>query len=501
MKKIAALLLSACVAASAWTAPAQAVEVKASGMMNILFEGTQNVQAGNQFRSYNDGGSHQKHFGAVQRLWITLDFIASENISARYQLEVGTFTWGGPASGEVYAIGSGNSNGALGGALGSRAPNLATRQAYLEWMIPNTDARVTFGLQPMALPSYAFISPILDNQGTGIVLNVPVNENFTVDATWLAAFSDTRRGTPILKSSENTHDTMNMGSLAVTARYDGFKVTPWAALGQMGRDVTRVDGRYNTVNLNSGMLPVTGYTMAKKPSDSTFWFAGFGMELTQYDPFRLAFDFYYSSSRTRYQESNRSGWYAALSAEYKTQYGVPTFKAWYSTGDDDNAKNGSERALSIKGGFTPGASVFFNTFRTSIADTVNRGDASGMWGVSAQWNGLSLLPKLSHSMRLTYVRGTNSPDMAPFAVASQLAAQRGNMRAVGGPTYYMTSKDSLLELDIDSDYMIYRNLFAKLELSYVWQNFNGDVWKAMNAGRPADFSNAWRAALGMTYIF
>ena len=77
------LLLAA--ALSAGAAPsAHAVEVKASGVMEILFESAHNIASANRFQDYDDNGSHQKHFSAVQKLKLSLVFVLSESLSARY---------------------------------------------------------------------------------------------------------------------------------------------------------------------------------------------------------------------------------------------------------------------------------------------------------------------------------------------------------------------------------------------------------------------------------
>lgn len=84
--------------------------------------------------------------------------------------------------------------------------------------------------------------------------------------------------------------------------------------------------------------------------NSTGWWGGLGGELTMFDPFRFAFDAGYSTLDTDYSALDRSGWLLGLSMSYKTAWGVPTLKFWYTSGDDGNVKNGSERPL-ITGDF------------------------------------------------------------------------------------------------------------------------------------------------------
>ena len=142
MKKLVTLLLAAGLVFSAANS-ASAVEVKTSGTMDFAFDWTQNI--GTNFQDYDDAGINQKHFGAVQRFRLGLEFVMSENLSATYQAQVGTFTWGGPATGN-------NSEG-NGGVLGSRSANIVTKFAYLDWVVPGTDLKVRMGMQPWFWPS------------------------------------------------------------------------------------------------------------------------------------------------------------------------------------------------------------------------------------------------------------------------------------------------------------------------------------------------------------
>ena len=45
----------------------------------------------------------------------------------------------------------------------------------------------------------------------------------------------------------------------------------------------------------------------------------------------------------RTMQMKRQGWYAGARLDYKADWGVPGFIAWYGSGDDDNPYNGSER--------------------------------------------------------------------------------------------------------------------------------------------------------------
>lgn len=89
-----------------------------------------------------------------------------------------------------------------------------------------------------------------------------------------------------------------------------------------------------------------GATNPANAYGTAFW-AGLTGEITAADPFRLAWSVNYGTFDSGEEALNRSGWYASLLAEYKLDWGTPGIYAWYSSGDDDDPTNGSERLPSF----------------------------------------------------------------------------------------------------------------------------------------------------------
>lgn len=478
---------------------ARAVEVKASGSMDLLLETSHNLHTGNLFQDSADNGSPQKHSAVLQRFILGLDFLISENLRARYAAQAGAFTWGGPAGGTLYSVGAGNGAESTGGALGSRAANVVTREAYLDWRLPDAKTSIRLGQQWFSLPGFAFPNVVLDQRGTGIVASLTLTDTARLTGFWLRAYSDSRRGGD---TTPNFDDTLDLFSLSTAFHGEGFRFSPWLMAGRLGGDVIHYHQPFNNIYVSGGLLPVTGFTvygrdenggltkLGAASSNSTLLFGGFALEMTCFAPLRVALDASWSASENRHRSTERSGWYAGASAEYTTAFGVPTLKAWYASGDNGNPADGSERPLSVRSGFTPGAPLLFNAFAYGIYDTSNRGEAGGTWGLSAQWNMISFFSDMFHSLRATYVRGTNSPAMAAHA---------GRL----GPSKYLTRRDSAVEIDFDTTCSISKNLAAMLEVGYVFQNFDGKVWRGLpgGSGDTAAFSNAWRAGLTITYRF
>jgi len=494
MKKLLTLLLAAGMSLTA-AQGASAVELKVSGTYDFSFSGSEGLNGSNSFmdasdyRHYKGRNHNERHFDVYQRWRIGFEFVASEQLSAFYQAQIGTFVWGGPYKGASKAE-------ADGGALATRAANIVTRLAYLDWMIPQTDIHIRMGQQSILLPNYVAGSPILDDPATGVVIAVPVNDWFDFSAFWLRAIAD-----PLKTSSgEYEYDDadVDLFGLIANMQFNNLRLTPWAIYGHGGENFA---GVRNSGPTSSGILPFNGLDALRwengalidtpNGSDTSLWFAGIGAEFKPFDPLRLALDFYYSGTSNDHSSTERDGWYLAGLASYKTAWCEPALVAWYASGDDSNVTNGSEQPLTLSGGFDPGARAYFNG-RYSIANTIDRGDAGGTWGVSAQINKLSFIQGLYHDLAVTYFKGTNDNKL-PNIINN----------VYGGdvtPADYLTDKDHIVEVDFNTSYHIYKNLITVLELSYLFQDIDSSVWRTA-AGENRDFSNAWRAALNFRYKF
>lgn len=572
MKKFLTLLLAAGMMFSAANS-ASAIEYNVSGAMDFTFDWTGNVTGGafmsdsdyahnygpNTFEdrgyqpwtgpraNYNyTGRSYQKRNSAMQRLRIGVDIVASESLRAHYMVQVGEFTWGGDDN---------RGNHLSGGRLGSRARNISTHLAYLDWMIPCTSAQVRMGLMPIGMPSYTFGSPVLDARATGITVTIPVTDNITITPLWLRTLDNTRDSATDGSLFSDYDDRADIFGLVNTFRFDGWSASLYGLYGKMGSDF-----RDNSGNQNK-LFPVWAsngtpydYDLAGDPlfynnnlrGDSTYWTVGLGAELTMFDPFRFTFDFAYgkADNETTYHALNspewvfnpfaegipysrrysssiddRAGWYAALGAEYKfsqANLGVLGLKGWYASGDDDDPFNGSEQMPALKGGFN--ATNLYHDGAFGLARGFARNDASGTWGVQLKWSGVSFIDKLSHELAVTYVKGTNDVDnlYAPTTMYNGFALPVHRAMVDADPSSYMTNKDSFIEIDFNHRYQMYQNLAVVLELSYIIEDFDGSAWgKSYGIQHPfaqnvfggvpvydkAKFSNMWRAAINFKYTF
>lgn len=495
MKKLATLLLAAGLVFGAATG-ASAIDFKAKGQWIMNFD----YGFGDSFVSKNRAGvktsgsgyKKQDDFNASQRVRLQLDAVASESLSGTVFFEIGDQKWG---------------NAETGGALGADGPVVEVKRAYIDWIVPNTDLKVRMGLQGLALPAFTTsASQILDDDVAGIVLSNKFNDNVTLTAFWARPFNDNYNA-GYAKNAANYMDNTDLFGLLLPLSFDGVKVTPWAMIGAIGNNTTNPsigygkyalakDGLGNaTGRYLNGMLPAVWADKANGNNRLTqygtaFW-AGITGEVTAMDPFRLAWDVNYGGVDYGKQQYNRGGWYGSLLAEYKMDWATPGIYGWYSTGDDDNVKNGSERMATLDANGNNGFSNFAGNGNPYIArEGVLGSTLIGTWGIGARLKDISFLEGLKHTFRVNYFQGTNSPTMAKYITGKKGYLDRPIDRSLTSDFnatqdgLYLTTQDQALEFGLTTDYKIYDNLTLFVDAAYIalWLDQSRSVWGGTHNG-------------------
>jgi len=437
MKKIITLALAAAFTMASHI-PASAIEVKMDGEYLFQF----------QTSSEEFEGANQDFAG--QRLRVGTTFTANENLSGYFQMQAGDTNWGDPESGGAFNSENGNA--------------FFARQAYIDWTVPGTDVKVRMGRHAFDMPAYATSSPIItDMVSTGVVIDVPFNDTFGVTGFWSRA---ARVGSFDLGSKK-----YDIFGLVGNASFDGFTFSPWVIYAN--HDDNIIDGE-----TESGFLEHEQGTIAAGQKADLVVFGG-GFEWKPFAPVTFAMDAAYGTTKySNSTEKDDEGWYVAASAAYALDFGEPTLKAWYASGDDEGARAQSGHVPSIYGDFD-GSNTFFNSAPGIIGG--HRTSIGGTWAVSAQLNGLSFLENLTHDLSVTYIAGTND---------------KNNVGDDYGFGYsYMTTEDSAVEFAAVNTFEIYKNLSAIFEAAYIIEDFD--------ASRRADkdFENDWRMSLMFAYSF
>ena len=281
MKKLATLLLAAGLVFGMSTG-ASAIDFKAKGLWIMAFDYGQNggFTGGNGQTGYarNGIGKGEDEFEARQRVRLQLDAVASEALSGTVFFEINN-TWGQNTS---------------GGALGAdKTDRIALKNAYLDWVVPETDLKVRMGIQGMALPGFTTGSNVFNDDVAGIMLSYKFNDNAALTALWARPFNDNFVGVSTTPENggyygtnrSNYMDNVDTFALILPLTFDGVKVTPWGMYTAIGPNAFKTDdsktvagGNFAAGNLNSpasigyiapGMVPVLAANGAGIRKDGT----------------------------------------------------------------------------------------------------------------------------------------------------------------------------------------------------------------------------------------
>ena len=503
MKKILTLMLAAGMLLGA-ASGARAIDFKASGEWLVGF----GLGDGSLIKDVdNTKRHHEDTFNAGQRVRLQLDAVASESLSGTVFFEIGDQMWG---------------NAESGGALGADSTSVVKlKNAYIDWMVPNTDLKLRMGLQAVAMPNVAGGSAIMDGDAAAVVASYQFNDNVGLTALWMRPLNDNYAGRAYGDKEnyqKNYLDNMDLFALMLPLKFDGVELTPWAMYGMQGKNTRFNEGEVETAD---GALSVTlpaylpgmnfgpgGLGHTGKSYGSMFW-AGLPVAITAFDPLNIEFDINYGyvEAMGRYDvlkrgvesvlgNSKREGWLVKALVEYKLDWGTPGIFGWYSSGDDGNVKNGSERMPTLSG---------CANFMSFMGDgNYGWGDGrlydrnltyAGTWGVGLRLHDLSFVDDLKHSFRVAYWGGTNSPSMAKYVSTSY----GWNNQTPEGP--YLTTNDGLVEFNLVNSCQIYENLEANLELGYIINLVDDDTWKRSYRNDSYQKQDAWKAQLILAYKF
>ena len=506
MKKILTLMLAAGMLLGA-ASGAKAIDFKASGEWLVGFglgDGSLIKDVDNKKRH------HEDTFNAGQRVRLQLDAVASESLSGTVFFEIGDQMWG---------------NAESGGALGADGKEVKVKNAYIDWMVPNTDLKLRMGLQAVAMPNVAGGSAIMDGDAAAVVASYQFNDNVGLTALWMRPLNDNYAGRVYGDREDyqkNYLDNMDLFALMLPLKFDGVELTPWAMYGMQGKNTRFNEGEVETADgaLNMtlpGYLPGMnfgpgGLGKTSKAYGSMFW-AGLPVAITAFDPLNIEFDINYGyvEAMGRYDvlkrgtdlvrgNSKREGWLVKALVEYKMDWGTPGIFGWYASGDDGNVKNGSERLPSIAGAgnFTSFMGDGNLAWGTGYNFYDNNLTYAGTWGVGLQIADVSFVEDLKHTFRVAYWGGTNSPSMVKYMGSG--VAWDETTAAQDGP--YLTTNDGLLEFNLVNSWQIYENLEANLELGYIVNMMDKDTWdKSYVSERNWSKQDAWKAQLIFAYTF
>ncbi len=479
---------------------AQATEITAKGSFDFSFGWYDNFDFFDNTQDNKIGGEgSEDDFQARQRTRLQVNFVASENVQGVLYFEIGDIEWG-------YSN-STNTGRGTGGRLGTDGVNVETRRAYITFNVPNTELLFQVGLQGIALPSAVVGSPIIGSSGTDVAAAVgiyTINDMISVAAFWARPYDmDNGYG-----GSAAQNDEMDLVGLFVPVTVDGvMNVTPYAMYGIFGTGALN-DSYGSFPGLYSNAAGTDAMNNANALLNNDYmngWWAGLALEFTMLDPLTFALDVAWGSLDDPTDDMmDRWGWYIAGEVDYKTPWVTPGILAWWTSGDDDDIYNGSERLPTIDANFAA------TSFGTDGGDLLNNddclgADASGTWGIGLLFKDISFIENLTHQVRVVFYGGTNDP--------KAMRDSRYSAFAYSNPSGIMlTTADWAWEVNFDTQYQIYENLAAIVETGMVDVQRQASPWRqAENNRRSSSYnaayqqlwktSTAWKLAFGLKYTF
>ncbi len=531
MKKIATLLIAAGLVLGGATV-SSAIDFKIRGSWQFAFDYVDggsfmgktrqgHKTIGNQWSAVRQ---QRDNFEAIQRLHLQMEARASENLAGTVFFEIGEQRWG---------------MGSQGGALGADGSNVVKlKQAYIDWTVPDTALKFRMGIQLASLPGFAMDSNVLVDDVAGITANYTFNENVGVTGFWYRLLNDNY--TDAANPNRNGYmDNFDLFGLIVPIKIDGLQLTPWGMAGGLGPDSLNLRTRAmadgsggsqfylgsNPLNqaidgqqLRDGLFPAAFTTSRQNKilssEYSTVWWGGLTGKWTQFDPFRISFDFTYGSVDHNREYLNRQGWFGMLLAEYAMDWGLPGLYGWYMSGDDDDPHNGSERMpyLATSNSWRNTLSTF--GFRGNPIMGGGKGEINvnptGTWGVGARIRNLKPYEykKLSHTIVFNVFGGTNSPKMANYITGRHGDTVDGRNLYRNNTDFnsfgtYLTTNDTGLEINFDTRWQAEENLQILLNTGYIHLWLDEGTWGRYGnlKGKSLNYKDAWEATLNVVYSF
>lgn len=359
-----------------------------------------------------DNGENVNRF--TQRFRAQIEMIASENLSGVVFFEIDQ-DWG--------RTDADNSGPSTGGAIGADGVNIETKRAYIDFLIPSTTIKIRSGIQGLSLPSAVAGNPIIGDDVAAIVATTSYEGvNFT---GFFARPYD----------SESSETTVDMFGAVAAINLDQLTVSPYAVFASTGKNA--------------------------ELDNDTQWY-GVALEAAPIANLVLSFDGVYGKASDK-----DAGFVVAGKAAYAMDFATPAIMAWYASGNDDDDE-GLMPVVSTD--MYPTPLVGYGAIGP-MTDGIF-GNALGKWGVSLEAEDLTFIEKVSHTLRVTYVQGTNehSVDIENWG-----------------------EDDRAVEFDVLTIYSMYENLDFILDLAYVATDFDG--------GTAKETDNVLKSAILVQYNF
>ena len=393
-------------------------------------------------------------FNLYQRFRTGFNFVANENLKGFVQIQYGDNRWG--------------EQGFQQGAVN----NVQFRQAYLDFMIPDTEVQVKAGHQWWVLPN-TLGSHIFDSRAPALTVHSPINDMVGVTVGYSRSSDESTR---VFDNRRNdftgSKDEIDHFFAIVPVTMDGFELNPFVHYARIGKYEGLTDGQGNIATITS-----TG----NEKSMNAYWL-GLNATVDMFDPIVVHADFNYGAvSKPASGLRGDKGWIANLAVDYNMDMMTPQVFVLYESGESRSSVDADRtgKVMPTLGGelnftsFAFAGSEFGGTASSQFPFGV--AGATGKWALGGKLQDISFINEdVTHEFQVAYYQGTNHSDHRDLGL--------------------FTTKDSMWEVNFNTKYQMYENLAAIAEFGYLAPSLDED-----NDDRFDD--NSFKAAAGFRYRF
>lgn len=499
-----------------YASAANSLDFNIRGIFETSFGYGQNGKfvSGNNVCGFAPG---QDNFEAKQKVSLQMEVEARENLDGTLYLDIGDIIFGQAAS---------------SGALDADGKMVEVGNAFVDWAIPEAAMKFRMGLQSLQIPALASGNSVFNGTSAAIAMNWQPDPALGFTLFWARPYNDNYPG-----KTQGFLDNVDAFAFSLPFRFNYFNFVPWIMYASISPNSFRAGaadsewpfGNFAAMggdagNVREGLFPVGGARhfnfgnanteRAVSSAANALW-VGFTGRIDTESSLRLRFDFAWGS--VNWQDDSRlqrHGWFSALLLDWHRNWAIPAIYGWYASGDDGNPANGSERLPSLD----PGNSINFSRFAFDGAPYMERdaligNSLAGTWGIGARISRLELGWNIWQILRVNYIQGTNSSEMARKMSQAGLWASGLTLDPafgeqgfnLGMPGLYMTEKDRALELGTSMRYRQNESFSILLEAAYIflWLDTGRDAWgsrheKGLSIPSTGD---AWNVNMTFVYSF
>ncbi|WP_421901984.1 outer membrane homotrimeric porin [Maridesulfovibrio sp.] len=458
MKKIAILAVLTTLVLGFATS-SSAVDIEAKGKIQFQM----NVIDNQNFLSTEDGGTSEDDLNFWFRARTEFRFVANENLWAvlytEYKNRIG--------NGHINESASDNDDG------------LYVKRAYLQYRYPGTEVLTSAGILSVNLPGAAAGNIVLADADLGtFMVETPITDQIAIAGAFI-------RNTDRYENdgATNKRDELDIFYAALPITIDGMSATPYFAYSVIGD---------KAVNDAGATLPgLAGPVGSAQTKNANAWWLGTSFSMDMFDPIVFDADIVYGSVDADAKDNDRSGLFLDASLAYTAlDFVQPKILFAYSTGEDDDTANGSERLPIISNDWAFGTTYFGGSALTETDfDNVEQ---LGFWTVGVSLEKISFFEKLSHDIHFLYIQGTND--------AGLIKNHSANLANITDDGNFLTDEDHAIEIDFNTNYQIYDELAAIVEFGYVDVDLDKNTWENVSA-RGGKTDPMLKLAVGLVYSF